>query len=65
MKHGHVQPTYTDPVCGMELSLKTAIEEAEYKGRTYYFCAKVCREAFEASPEQYVHTHPQTKEKAP
>jgi len=49
----------------MELSLKTAIEEAEYKGRTYYFCAKVCREAFEASPEQYVHKHPQTKEKAP
>lgn len=65
MKHGHVQPTYTDSVCGMELSLKTAIEETEYKGNTDHLCAKVCREAVEASPEQYVHKHPQAKEKTP
>ena len=63
MKHGHAQPTFTDPVCGMKLSLKTAIEETEYRGRMYYFCAQVCREAIEARPEQYVRTpQPRNKE---
>jgi YHS domain-containing protein len=43
-----------DPVCGMEVSYKTAADEFEYGGRMYYFCASVCREAFEAEPEKYI-----------
>lgn len=48
------EPTYTDPVCGMAVSLKTAAEAAAYKGKTFYFCADVCRKQFEADPEKYV-----------
>jgi Cu(I)/Ag(I) efflux system membrane fusion protein len=48
--------TAKDPVCGMDVdpasdrTLKT-----EYQGKTYYFCAEMCRERFEADPEKYVH----------
>lgn len=49
-----VQQRFEDPVCGMEVSYKTAAAESSYHGRRYYFCADVCREAFEADPERYV-----------
>ncbi|HIE04871.1 MAG TPA: YHS domain-containing protein, partial [Candidatus Latescibacteria bacterium] len=32
----------------------TAPAKAEYKGKTYYFCAPGCRAAFEKEPEKYV-----------
>ena len=63
MKRGHPEHTYTDPVCGMELSHTTAVEEAHYKGRIYYFCAKVCREEFEADPERYIDAGRQREER--
>jgi YHS domain-containing protein len=43
-----------DPVCGMEVDEKEAPAKAEYKGRTYYFCAPGCKVAFEKSPEKYL-----------
>ena len=42
-----------DPVCGMAVDPKTA-EKSVYKGKTYYFCARSEKEAFEKSPEKYV-----------
>ena len=59
MKHQVNEGRYKDPVCGMEVSRTTAIEELEYQGKTYYFCAGACREAFEADPEKYVRHHRQ------
>ncbi|MAT66738.1 MAG: YHS domain-containing protein [Gammaproteobacteria bacterium] len=59
MKHQDSEKTFKDPVCGMELSRTTAIEAFEYQGKTYYFCAGVCREAFEAEPEKYLRPHRQ------
>ncbi len=56
-KHTNEQLTVTDPVCGMELSHKTAIEDFKYQGKTYYFCASTCREKFEAEPERYIRPH--------
>ena len=53
------EPGFRDPVCGMEVSLTTAIDEYRYQGKTYYFCAGVCREAFEANPEKYLDKLPQ------
>jgi len=38
----------------MEVSHKTAAEAFDYAGQTYYFCAKICREAFEAEPALYM-----------
>lgn len=48
------QPTYKDPVCGMEISRNTAPSETEYEGKTYYFCAPVCRDQFLEDPAKYV-----------
>ena len=46
--------TYKDPVCGMEISRLTAPASYDYDGKTYYFCADLCRDKFEANPKQYI-----------
>ena len=51
--------SFKDPVCGMEVSRNTAMDECDYRGKTYYFCAGICREAFEAEPEKYIGHHRQ------
>ena len=43
-----------DPVCGMEVDEKKAAATSEYKGKTYYFCAKGCKVAFDKDPERYL-----------
>ncbi len=53
------EPCFKDPVCGMEVSRMSAAEECDYQGKTYYFCARSCREAFEAEPEKYLRQHRQ------
>lgn len=47
-----------DPVCNMNVYEKKAAAISVYKGKTYYFCAKVCKEKFDKEPEKYL-----TKEK--
>lgn len=59
MKRQAKQQTYTDPVCGMEVSYTTAIDELVYRGKAYYFCSTACRAAFQAEPEQYLPHHRQ------
>jgi YHS domain-containing protein len=46
--------TYTDPVCGMEVTPETAAATSEYQGRTYYFCSVEDKETFDKNPERYV-----------
>ena len=43
-----------DPVCKMEVEPNSAPAKAEYKGKTYYFCAPGCKVAFEKDPEKYL-----------
>jgi YHS domain-containing protein len=43
-----------DPVCGMMVDEKTAAGKSEYQGKTYYFCAPVCKTKFDANPGQYL-----------
>jgi RND family efflux transporter MFP subunit len=43
-----------DPACGMEIDLAKATEKSEYRGKTYYFCSKGCKEQFDKNPEQYL-----------
>jgi len=43
-----------DPVCKMRVDEKKAAATSDYKGKTYYFCAKVCKERFDKDPEKYV-----------
>ena len=43
-----------DPVCGMDVDEKTAKYKTVHMGKTYYFCAAGCKEAFERNPHKYV-----------
>ncbi len=43
-----------DPVCGMEIEAAKAAGASIHDGKTYYFCAAACKEAFDADPSKYV-----------
>lgn len=43
-----------DTVCKMTVNEEKAAAKVEYKGKTYYFCAKICKEKFEREPEKYI-----------
>jgi YHS domain-containing protein len=43
-----------DLVCGMEVDEKRAAATSTYNGKTYYFCAKGCKIAFDKEPEKYL-----------
>lgn len=45
----------TDPVCGMAVERESSVS-AEYKGQTYYFCARGCRDEFLEGPEHFLET---------
>ncbi|MCL5100873.1 MAG: YHS domain-containing protein [Candidatus Marsarchaeota archaeon] len=38
-----------DPICGMEVNESSKISST-YKGKTYYFCSKACKEKFDKNP---------------
>jgi len=43
-----------DPVCQMSVDEKKAAATSVYKEKTYYFCAKGCKEKFDKEPGKYV-----------
>ena len=43
-----------DPVCGMSVDRETAPSQAEWEGKTYFFCANGCRADFLKEPEKYL-----------
>jgi YHS domain-containing protein len=43
-----------DVVCGMQVDPAKAAATSQYNGKTYYFCAKVCKTKFDANPQKYV-----------
>lgn len=43
-----------DLVCGMMIDPQTAAATSEYRGQTYYFCARGCKVAFDRNPEKYI-----------
>ena len=51
-----------DPVCGMTVERPKAVK-SEFRGKTFYFCGRGCRDRFEAHPERYV--SPTAREAAP
>ncbi len=44
----------TDPVCRMTIEDSEATASSTYKGKTYYFCSKPCREDFDKNPGSYI-----------
>ncbi|HDQ99617.1 MAG TPA: YHS domain-containing protein [candidate division WOR-3 bacterium] len=49
-----MEDKHVDPVCRMEVTEENAACSYEHQGRTYYFCADACRDAFAQNPEQYL-----------
>jgi P-type Cu+ transporter len=43
----------TDPVCNMTIEDSEAAATSMYRGKTYYFCSKPCKEDFDKDPESY------------
>jgi YHS domain-containing protein len=43
-----------DVVCKMEVDEKAVKWKSEYKGKTYYFCAPMCKQKFDRNQEKYV-----------
>ena len=43
-----------DPVCGMTVTKETAAATYSYKGQTYYFCSKACKDNFTKDPQKYL-----------
>ena len=43
-----------DPVCKMQVDEAKAAGKSEYQGKTYYFCAPVCKTKFDKNPGAYV-----------
>lgn len=54
MNYKEMKDVFKDPVCGMEVSKLTAPATSEHKGKTYYFCAEICRDKFEKEPDKYI-----------
>ncbi len=50
-----------DPVCGMMVEPQKAAGKSEYKGKTYYFCSRGCKVAFDRDPDKYLNTPPEKK----
>jgi YHS domain-containing protein len=44
----------TDPVCKMTIDEAKAAGKSEYNGKTYYFCALICKVKFDKNPGAYV-----------
>ncbi len=43
-----------DPVCGMMVNEEKAAATSEHMGKTYYFCSKGCKVAFDKEPKKYL-----------
>lgn len=52
-KMSDLVPLVQDPVCGMQVSPKTASYGYSYRGFHYYFCASGCFEMFKKQPRHY------------
>jgi Cu+-exporting ATPase len=42
-----------DVVCGMQVDPAKSAGTSQYGGKTYFFCSKVCKQKFDANPQQY------------
>ncbi len=44
----------TDPVCKMSIEDSEATATSTYKGITYYFCSRSCKDKFDSNPELFL-----------
>lgn len=46
-----------DPVCGMLIEKRRAVQTFEQDGERYYFCSQNCSDSFREEPARYLHAH--------
>lgn len=51
-----------DPVCWMDVAVKSIAGKSDYKGQTYYFCSVGCKETFDNEPELFINEEGDDKE---
>ena len=44
----------TCPVLGTKIADRSKAPKSVYKGKTYYFCCKNCKQLFDKNPEKYI-----------
>ncbi|MFX1602863.1 MAG: heavy metal translocating P-type ATPase [Promethearchaeota archaeon] len=42
-----------DPICKMDVDTATATLHSDFEGKRYYFCARYCKDTFDANPIEY------------
>ena len=42
-----------DPICGMTVSVADAKYTSDFDGRSFFFCCRGCKQAFDKQPEKY------------
>jgi YHS domain-containing protein len=47
-------PPAIDPVCGMEVTIATAMHHTVFAEQTYYFCCAGCKSKFEGDPGRFL-----------
>ena len=45
---------HQDPVCGMTVEEGKEAAKSDYNGKTFYFCSRGCKVAFDKMPTRYV-----------
>ena len=50
----HPAALVRDVVCNMRIDPSTAAGSSVFEGVTYYFCAPICKQRFEANPLQFL-----------
>ena len=51
---------YMDPVCGMKVNPADAAAQTTYSGAQIYFCAKSCKQTFDADPDKFMANRPKS-----
>jgi xanthine dehydrogenase accessory factor len=56
---------FVNPVCGMAVSIASAVHVERYDGEAYYFCCDCCWTTFRKDPEKYATIHRAAAQPAP
>lgn len=45
--------TATDPVCGKQIDIESAVAQEDHNGWMHFFCSTVCQNRYRQNPQHY------------
>src|SRR3546814_1899409 len=45
--------TATDPVCGKQIDIESAVAQEDHNGWMHFFCSTVCQNRYRKTPQHY------------